>query len=504
MQFFSRCYHSFQSRLSVISDEPLLLQALFDRYKNENADSLRLRNVGENNADMIHLQRNVGETLSNRARKFQYAQDADRAAFAVATAHRVAGQPGTKVELRKTGGLGTMFRMKDRLGIGTAALRIVCSFLLRSEVKLEREWQCMSGTIANISISPIEPSTLICCTDIPDVMEDGMDEECVAKMWDAGPRRNVVNQENIGFAPELLLKFGGDLCHETGDLCHVAQCCYHPVYSQVVTLSTGSDSPLKLWNTTTGKFIMEICSCSSLTTYIAFNKDGSKFVRVDLDFTINIWDYNKLIHAIDDGIVDLSERTSMCLLRSIDVPLYENIDTKPNVPGENCSDFFCCKFSPDGKYIAAGSDATLKLYDTNTGLLQWIFVGHIASVKAVDFTCDGSTIVTGSDDLTMKLWNMPLIPPDPSWPTARKLVNPIQTLVGHRGTITDCCFSPSGDFILSASWDSHTPVRLWKVKTGQLDQIINARSVVARCCRWYRDGKSFAVGTRFFLCLSLT
>jgi tetratricopeptide (TPR) repeat protein len=63
-------------------------------------------------------------------------------------------------------------------------------------------------------------------------------------------------------------------------------------------------------------------------------------------------------------------------------------------------------FSPDGKTIVSGSyDKTIRLWDTSSGkLLGTPLEGHDSEVNAVAFSPDGKTIVSGSSDDTIRLW----------------------------------------------------------------------------------------------------
>jgi WD40 repeat protein len=112
-------------------------------------------------------------------------------------------------------------------------------------------------------------------------------------------------------------------------------------------------------------------------------------------------------------------------------------------------------FSPDGTRIVSGSaDNTLRLWDAQTGQpLGQPLKGHESWVMSIAFSPDGTRIVSGSEDKTLRLWDA-------------KTGQPLgQPLTGHESTVMSVAFSPDGTRIVSGSEDK--TLRLWDAKTGQ-------------------------------------
>jgi WD40 repeat protein len=62
-------------------------------------------------------------------------------------------------------------------------------------------------------------------------------------------------------------------------------------------------------------------------------------------------------------------------------------------------------YSPDGTKIISGSeDNTIKIWDANTGECLKTLEGHSGWVRSVAFSPDGTKIISGSFDDTIKIW----------------------------------------------------------------------------------------------------
>ena len=69
--------------------------------------------------------------------------------------------------------------------------------------------------------------------------------------------------------------------------------------------------------------------------------------------------------------------------------------------------------------------------------------GHTDPVDSVAFSPDGKTLASGSDDDTVRLWDVA---------TGQQIGSP---LTGHTGAVTSVAFSPDGKTLASGSDDRH-------------------------------------------------
>ncbi|ETW77107.1 hypothetical protein HETIRDRAFT_441691 [Heterobasidion irregulare TC 32-1] len=112
-------------------------------------------------------------------------------------------------------------------------------------------------------------------------------------------------------------------------------------------------------------------------------------------------------------------------------------------------------FSRDGTRIVSGShDKTIRMWDSSTGkAVGEPLEGHTDRVWSVALSRDGTRIVSGSSDKTIRMWDS----------STGKVVG--EPLEGHTDRVWSVAFSRDGTRIVSGSSDK--TIRMWDSSTGK-------------------------------------
>ena len=136
-------------------------------------------------------------------------------------------------------------------------------------------------------------------------------------------------------------------------------------------------------------------------------------------------------------------------------------------------------FSSDGSIlVSGGDDGTIKLWDVNTGQLKTTLrLG--SSVHSVSFSPDGSILASGGNDNTVKLWDMN--------------TGQLKATLRHESSVRSVSFSPDGSILASGSDDN--TVQLWDVNTGQLKTTLKGHASSVSSVSFSPDGSILASGS---------
>ncbi|WP_235440921.1 WD40 repeat domain-containing protein, partial [Limnoraphis robusta] len=138
--------------------------------------------------------------------------------------------------------------------------------------------------------------------------------------------------------------------------------------------------------------------------------------------------------------------------------------------------------SKDGKTIVYGSwDNTIKVWNRETGELIRTLTGHGGKVYSVSISNDSKTIVSGSGDNTIKVWNL-------ETPDAEPL-----TLKGHNGQVNSVSISNDSKTIVSGSDDN--TIKVWNRETGEEIHTLKGHNGQVNSVSISNDSKTIVSGS---------
>ena len=145
------------------------------------------------------------------------------------------------------------------------------------------------------------------------------------------------------------------------------------------------------------------------------------------------------------------------------------------------------QYSPDGMHLAVASSIGTWIYETATYKEIALLTGHTENVNCIAFSPDGRTLVSGSSDKNVRLWDV-------------KTGKHKRTLTGHLHGIYSIVFSPDGRTLISGSTGQRdggqyfgAQILIWDTTTGKPKHTLAARGQV-NTLAFSASGKTFASG----------
>ncbi len=135
----------------------------------------------------------------------------------------------------------------------------------------------------------------------------------------------------------------------------------------------------------------------------------------------------------------------------------------------------------NGVTLVSGSfDTTLKLWNLATGKEIATLEANAGSVHSVATSPDGRTVASGNGDKTIKLWNLL---------TGQE----IRTLYGHLSSVQSVAISPNSKILASGSFDGN--IKLWELPSGNEIATLSSHSGAIKSVAFGRDGQTLASGS---------
>ena len=308
------------------------------------------------------------------------------------------------------------------------------------------------------------------------------------KIWDIKSKRNIQTFE----PKDKIYGHGGT----------VNSIAYSPSGEYIVSAGAddkiGGDTTTIQWNINTKKPIA-VFNENMEVKCVAFSPDGKKIATGSFK-TLNIWTTNTgnnkqifrntdeikciAINPMDKNIIASG---GLHTIKLLDKTNKTEIESYP----EHAIIFYSIDFSSDGKYIVSGDDDiyenNIKLWKADSLKKAKTFTGHRkGKVYSVAFSPDNNHFVSGSEDKTIKLWNIN------TQLNKNYKIEEIETFKGHKKAVKSVDFNNTGRLIVSGSEDN--TVKIWDT-TGTVLHTLEGHINSVECVKFSNNGKFIASGS---------
>jgi WD40 repeat protein len=292
----------------------------------------------------------------------------------------------------------------------------------------------------------------------------------------------------------------------TGELHHYLPMAVSPFafsFDGRLLASASRDKTVKVWDVVQGKEIY-VCRHGDEVSEVAFSPDGKRIASISKEpflkngkaegrGTVKVWDLKGTIYfqAPSDfyGLAfDSSGQLLACSsAQGTGVAIWNTTTGQKEFPDfqGHTSTILAVTVGPDGRYLASASfDGTVKIWDTtiarklknekidiySAGSLV-MNCSHEDAVSCVAFSPDGTRLASGSNDQSVKLWDVI---------AGRE----ISTFRGHTHLVLGVSFSADGGFLASADYDGN-------IKVWETDQPQNHTATLGPASKLYLYGVTF-------------
>ncbi|XP_064446825.1 apoptotic protease-activating factor 1 isoform X3 [Mirounga angustirostris] len=326
--------------------------------------------------------------------------------------------------------------------------------------------------------------------------------DCFLKLWDLNQKEcrntmfghtNSVNHCRFSPDDKLLASCSADgtlklfdihtsgLLAEipTGHHSTIQYCDFSPQnHLAVVALS---QCCVELWNMDSYLKVADCRGHLSWVHCVMFSPDGSSFLTSSDDQTIRLWETKKVCK--NSAIVLKQEIDVVFQENEVTVLAVDNIKRLQLINGKTGQiDYLteaqvsCCCLSPHLQYIAfGGEDGAIEILELLNNRIFQSRIGHKKTVRHIQFTDDGKTLISSSDDSSIQVWN---------WQSEEYVF-----LQAHQETVKDFKLLKNSKLL---SWSFDGTVKVWSIITGRIEKDFVCHQDTVLSCDISPDASKFS------------
>uniref|UniRef100_A0A8C1AW21 Apoptotic peptidase activating factor 1 n=1 Tax=Cyprinus carpio carpio TaxID=630221 RepID=A0A8C1AW21_CYPCA len=214
---------------------------------------------------------------------------------------------------------------------------------------------------------------------------------------------------------------------------------------------------------------------------VQFSPDASLLLSSSSDQTIRLWETDR-VHTSSAAAL---KRDSDVLFSHSDVTIVAP-DSRNQLQVRSTRDIEelpsrirCTCISRSASFVALGTeDGTVQVLRVPSGKTLSKLTGHTRTVHHCQFTDDGETLLTSSEDTTVRVWK---------WRTGECLV-----LEGHKEPVRRFHLSNSSSSSHLFSWSFDGTLKVWDLNRGHMLQDLECHKGAVLSCDVSSDGHLFA------------